>query len=102
MGKKTRNPSKIGRSSTRKQYTEEQRIAAVKNIVTSMTDRGLTAGAEPKVADFLALLAGWQESGEAIPSFVVPICHGRAEIYGALPKYITDEPAVGVRPAKPP
>ena len=74
----------------------------MKNIVTTMTERGLTVGAEPEVADFLALLAEWQQEGAAVPSFTVSICHGRAEIYGALPKYTTDEPAVGVRPVKPP
>ena len=103
MGKKTRNQGKLEKASrgpVRTQYTVEQRKAITKNIVESLTQHGLTMEADPGIKTLLETLADYQNSGER-QSISIPIVHNRIEIYGVLPRYTNEEPAVGLRQLKP-
>ena len=101
MGKKTRNPKKLRKAAgpppDRPQYTIEERKDVCKGIVESLTENGLTPDTDPGVGVLLAILSEYQNTGDR-QTVSIPIIHDRAEIYGVLPKYKTEEPAVGVRP----
>ena len=107
MGKTTRNPKKLARARLpqqpveRLEYTEDQRKDITAGIVKSLTENGLTLGADPGVKTLMSILAGYQKSGERT-AISIPIVAGRAEIHGTLPRYVDEQPVVGVRQTKPP